>query len=112
MLTRSQEKTVEIILLFKKIWKSADKELDEWADITDISELESERSAVQEKQPAKGLKILTPDQMPSKLLITLAQLKVGNNSEKLENEIGHLLYSLYGSKELIKTIYNNLINVI
>ena len=50
--------------------------------------------------------------MPSKLLITLAQLKVGNNSEKLENEIGHLLYSLYGSKELTKTIYNNLINVI
>ena len=41
------------------------------------------------------LKILTPNQMLSRLPITLAQLKAGNNSEKLKNEIRQLLYSLY-----------------
>ena len=46
--------------------------------------------------------ILTTDQMLSRLPTTLAPLKVGNNSEKLKNEIIHLLYSLYYSKKLIK----------
>ena len=48
--------------------------------------------------------------MLNRLPITLAQLKVGNNPEKLKNEIRQLLYSLYRSKKLTKTIYNNLIN--
>ena len=56
--------------------------------------------------------ILTPDQMLCKLLITLAQLKAGNNSEKFKNEVRQLLYSLYLSKKLTKIIYNNLINTI
>ena len=43
----------------------------------------------------KVLKILTPDQMLNRLPITLTQLKAGNNSEKLKNEIRQLLYSLY-----------------
>ena len=42
-------------------------------------------------QSGKRLKILTPDQMLSRLPITLAQLKAGNNSEKLKNEIRQLL---------------------
>ena len=50
--------------------------------------------------------------MLSRLPITLAQLKVGNNSEELINEITRLLYSLYRSKKLTKTIYNHLINAI
>ena len=54
------------------------------------------------KQSAGGLKILTPNQMLSRLPITLAQLKAGNNSEKLKNEIRQLLYSLYHSKNMIK----------
>ena len=49
--------------------------------------------------------------MPSRLPITLAQLKTGNNSEKLKNKMRQLLYLLYCSKELTKTIYNNLINL-
>ena len=49
--------------------------------------------------------------MLSRLKITLAQLKAGNNSEKkLKIEIRQLLYSLYRSKKLTKTIFNNLIN--
>ena len=51
-----------------------------------------------QKQSEQGLKILTPDQMLSRLPITLAQLKSGNNSEKLKNEIRQLLYSFYRSK--------------
>ena len=48
----------------------------------------------------QGLKILTPNQMLSRLPISLAQLNAGNNSEKLKNEIRQLLYSLYRSKNL------------
>ena len=65
-----------------------------------------------QNEQGRGLKILTPDQMLSRLPITLAQLKAGNNSQKLINEIRQLLYSLYRSKKLTKTIYNNLINII
>ena len=78
-------------------------------DATDTHYLESKVSGDQE---GEDLKVLTPDQMFSRLTISLAQLKAGNNSEKLENEIRLLLYSLYRSKKLIKTIYNNLINTI
>ena len=46
-------------------------------------------------QSGQGLKVLTPDQMLSSLPITLAQLKGGNSSEKLKNEIRQLSYSLY-----------------
>ena len=47
------------------------------------------------QQQRQGLKILTPNQMLSRLPISLAQWKTGNNSEKLKNEIGKILYSLY-----------------
>ena len=50
--------------------------------------------------------------MLSRLPITLAQLKAGNNFKKLKNEIRQLLYSLYRSKKITKTIYNDLINII
>ena len=62
-----------------------------------------------EKQLGLGLKILTPNQMLSKLPISLAQLKAGNNSEKRKNEIRQLLYSLYCSKNMTKQVYINLI---
>ena len=52
----------------------------------------------------KGLKILTTNQMLSRLQITLAHLKAGNNSEKLKNEIRQLLYFLYRSKNLQVTL--------
>ena len=78
-----------------------------------MPELESEESAEQRRnQLGQGLKIMTPDQTLSRLPITLAQLKAGNNSQKLINEIRQLLYSLYPSKKFTKTIYNQLINAI
>ena len=61
-----------------------------------MPDLESEESAEQRrKQKGQGLKILTLEQMLSRLPITLTQLKEENNSEKLKNEIRQLLYSLY-----------------
>ena len=60
----------------------------------------------------KGLKILTPNQMLSRLPIPLAQLKATNNSEKLKNKINQLLCSLYRSKNLTKQIYKSLVDII
>ena len=59
-----------------------------------------------------GLKILTNKQMLNRLPILLAQIQAGNNSKKLKNEIRQILYSLYRSKVLTKTVYNNLIKSI
>ena len=60
----------------------------------------------------QGLKILTPNQMLSRLPITLAQLKAGNNSEKLKNEIRRILYSLYRSKKLTNQLYKSFVDII
>ena len=62
-----------------------------------------------QQQLGEGIKILTPNQMLSRLSISLAQLEAGNNSNKLKNEIRQLLYSLYRSKNMTKRVYNNLI---
>ena len=50
--------------------------------------------------------------MPCRLPISLAQLKAGNNSEKVKNEIRQILYSLYRSKKLTKQIYKSLVDII
>ena len=72
----------------REILKPSDKKTDEQPDTTNMSELESEESAEERRnQQGKGLKILTPNQMLSRLPTTLAQLKAENNSEKLKNEI-------------------------
>ena len=63
-------------------------------------------------QEEQGLKTLTPDQMISRIQISLAQLKAGSSSERLKNEIKKLLYSLCRSKKLTKKIYSNSINTI
>ena len=66
----------------------------------------------EQNQSGKGLKILTPNQLLSRLPILLAQLKAGNNSEKLNNEIRQILCSLYRSKKLAKQLYKSLIDII
>ena len=48
----------------------------------------------------EGLKILTPKQMLQRLPIALAQVKPGNTSENLLNEIRQIIYSLYWAKEI------------
>ena len=67
---------------------------------------------LEESQEGEGLKILTPNQMLKRLPIALAQVKAGNNSESLLNEIRQIVYSLYRSKEITKKVYSNIINSI
>ena len=108
--------------------KLAEKIKNRWSDL----KYEIKKISVDEKeieQPDKTLKIveeileftrqqqrqgLTPNQMLRRLPISLAQLKAGNDSEKLKNEIRRLLYSLCRSKKLTKifvkvwsTLYKN-----
>ena len=68
--------------------------------------------SVASKAKGVNLKILTDKQMLNRLPILLAQIQVGNNSIKVKNEIRQILYSLYRSKVLTKTVYNNLIKSI
>ena len=63
-------------------------------------------------QSGKGLKILTSQQMFTRLPILLVQIIAGNNCRELKNEIRQLLYSLYRSKKISKTVYKNLIATI
>ena len=65
-----------------------------------------------ESQQGEGLKIVTPNQMLKILPIFLAQVKTGNKSENLLNEIRQIVYSLYRSKEITKKVYNNIIKSI
>ena len=64
-----------------------------------------------ESKPS-SFKKLTPNQMLKRLPIALAQIKAGNNSESLLNEIRQIAYSLYRSKEITKKVYNNMIKSI
>ena len=57
----------------------------------------------------KELKILTPQQMLQRILIALAQVKAGNNSKNVSNEIEQVVYSLNQSKEITEKVYNNII---
>ena len=134
-------KVQELIIMYKVLHETNDKKICKLVDIfnSGLNDLEEEIKKMskkerenekpdnivkvvkkvleineqnQQNQQGEGLKILTPNQMLSRLPITLAQLKAGNNSDKLKNEIRQLLYSLYRSKNMTKQVYNNLINYI
>ena len=64
------------------------------------------------KHEGTGLKMLTSNQTLKRLPIALAQIKSGNNSESLLNEIKQIVYYLYRSKKITKMLYNNIINLI
>ena len=88
-------------IVWLQVEKQTDEDTDEELDTTIIPELESKESAAERtNQQGKGLKILTSNQLLSRLPISLAQLKARNNSQKLKNEIRQLLYSLCRSKKL------------
>ena len=65
-----------------------------------------------ETKKGKGLKTLTPNQLLTRLPILLTQIKAGNNSQALNNEIRQIIYSLYQSKNMSKTVYNHLMNIL
>ena len=74
--------------------------------------LDAAYKSKQNETEGKGLKILTPKQILQRLPIALAQIKAGNNSESLLNEIRLIVYSLYQSKQITKKVYNNIIKSI
>ena len=77
--------------------------------------LDATYESKQNETKGKGLKIPTPKQMLQRLPIALAQVKAGNNSESLVNEIRlyiQIVYSLYQSKQIAKNVYNNIIKSI
>ena len=79
----------------------------------DYSLMASEaKNKAKNKTSGKGLKILTPKQLLQRLPIALAQVKSGNNSENLLNEVRQIVYSLYQSKEITKEVCNNIIKSI
>ena len=50
--------------------------------------------------------------MLQRLSISLAHIKADNNLQSLLNEIRHIVYSLYQSKEITKKVYNNILKSI
>ena len=110
MVESINKKLTKLKNIVKNVPKDEISKVEENKKIIDIVERILELNS--KKQLGVGLKILTPDQMLSRLPITLAQLNVGNNSEKLKNEIRQLLYSLYRSKKLTKQLYKSLIDII
>ena len=78
-------------------------------DIIDLYNLKSDSDT---SKKGERLKILNNKQMINHLPILLAQIEAGNNSNKLKSEARQILYSLYRSKLLTKTVCNNLIKSI
>ena len=74
--------------------------------------LDSGCKVKQDETKGTELKILTPLQILQRLPTALAQVKAGNNSEKLLNEIRQIVYSLHQSKEITKKLHNNIIKSI
>ena len=87
-----------------------EKEIEKPNEVIDVVEKTLEFN--KQNQSGQGLKTLTPDQMLSRLPVTLAELKAGNNSQKLKNEIRQLLYSLYRSKKFTKQLCKSLVAII
>ena len=117
--TKDKKKNNELVKEIKNRWSGLKAEIEKMSEDEKNGQLDRILKIVKkildfnkQNQIVKGLKILTPNQMLSRLPITLAQLKAGNNSEKLKNEIRQLLYSLYRSKKLTKQLYKSLIDTI
>ena len=81
-------------------------------NLKDIVDLYNLKSGSDTSKKGEGLKVLTNKQMLNRLPILLAEIQAGNNSNKLKNETRQILYSLYRSKALTKTVYNKLIKSI
>ena len=95
-----------------KYMEEQEKGQKNFSDGYDSNGWSSGSGSVASKAKGTSLKILTNKQMLNRLPILLAQIQAGNNSNKLKNEIRQILYSLYRSKVLTKTVYNNLIKSI
>ena len=102
--SEEQKSAFENIKLLYKSWEAAIKLCSNYPSI--ISE------AKYNSIHGEGLKILTPKQMLQRLPIALTQIKAGNGSEDLLNEIRQIIYSLCRAKKIFKKVDNNIMNSI
>ena len=103
--TTEQKKVIKNI---EKFYLSREDDINFFRDYIEMLS-DANYDAKQNETKGKGLKILTPKQMLQRLPIALAQVKAGNNSENLLNEIRQIVYSLYQSKQITKKVCNNII---
>ena len=101
----------EVTTNLEKFYKSREEVINFFRDFPEMLS-NANYDARQNKTEGKGLKILSPKQILQRLPIALAQVKAGNNSESLLNEIRQIVYSLYQSKQITKKVYNNIIKSI
>ena len=107
-LKRSQKTKLNVIKNVNNLYDPRQAAIDFFIEDTErVSE-----ARLRSKQERKGVKILAGKQMLQRLSIALVQIKAGNNSQSLLNEIRQILYSLYQSKEIPKKVYNNIIKSI
>ena len=83
-----------------KARKNVTKFFDDYSSMVSKAKLKATKST--------RLRILTSKQMLQRLPIALGQVKAGNNSEKLLNEIKQIVYSLYQSKQITEKVYHNI----
>ena len=102
---------LDVIKNFKNLYDSRQKIIDLFNNYARIRS-EAIYKSKQNETTRTGLKILTPKQMLQRLPVAPAQVKAGNNSESLLNEIRQIVYSLYQSKQITKKVYNNIIKSI
>ena len=91
----------EVIENINKFYNSREEVINFFRDYIEMLS-DANYDARKNETEGKGLKILTPKQMLQRLPIALAQVKAGNNSESLLNEIRQIVYSLYQSKQITK----------
>ena len=106
--TIQQKETISNLV---KFYNSREEVINFFTDCVEIL-YDANLNAKQNETEGKGFKILTPKQMLQRLPIALAQVKAGNNSESLLNEIRQIVYSLYQSKKITKKVHNNIIKSI
>ena len=98
--TLKQEKTINNL---ERFYTSRAEVINFFKDSTEMLS-DARYKSKQNETEGKGLKILTPKQMLQRLPIAVAQVKAGNNSQNLLNEIRQISYSLYQSKEITKKV--------
>ena len=110
MLKKTAKKK-EVINNLAKFYNSREEVINFFKDYTETLS-DANYDAKWNETKETGLKILTPKQMLQRLPIALAQVKAGNNSESLLNEIRQIAYSLYQSKQITKKVDNHIIESI
>ena len=108
---KRMSKQKEVITNLENFYKSREEFFNFFKDYTKMY-IDVDHKAKQNKTELRGLKILTSRQMLQRLPIAIAQVKAGNNSENLLNEIRQIVYSLYQSKQITKKTYNHIIESI